>query len=163
MAPPSRPYPAGMDKGAEGLLPVLAAVVGVAFLIGSYWFWSRGREFRSNGVTAQAVVLEKYRKDGEFALENFYARVSFEDEQGRPHQVEVKIISRAWRQLSAGETTGITYLRDDPEKVSFGPVWGRKIIGAFLIFFMLVATGLTIAAIGSMFAALLGRSGGAAG
>ena len=65
--------------------------------------------------------------------------------------------------LSVGETTGITYLRDDPEKVSFGPVWGRKIIGAFLIFFMLVATGLTIAAIGSMFAALLGRSGGAAG
>ena len=152
-----------MDKGAEGLLPVLAAVVGVAFLIGSYWFWSRGREFRSNGVTAQAVVLEKYRKDGEFALENFYARVSFEDEQGRPHQVEVKIISRAWRGLSVGETTGITYLRDDPEKVSFGPVWGRKIIGAFLIFFMVVAAGLTIAAIGSMFAALLGRSGGAAG
>ena len=163
MAPASRPYPAGMDKGAEGLLPVLAAVVGVAFLIGSYWFWSRGREFRSNGVTAQAVVLEKYRKDGEFALENFYARVSFEDEQGRPHQVEVKIISRAWRGLSVGETTGITYLRDDPEKVSFGPVWGRKIIGAFLIFFMVVAAGLTIAAIGSMFAALLGRSGGAAG
>jgi hypothetical protein len=146
-----------MDKGTEGLLPLLAAVVGIVFLLGSYWLWSSGREFRSRGVTARATVLEKYRKDGEFALENFYARVSFEDEQRRPHQVEVKIISRAWRGLSVGETTHITYLRDDPEKVSFGPVWGRQIIGAFLIFFMLVATGLTIAAIGSMFAALLGR------
>ena len=152
-----------MDKGAEGLLPILAAVVGIVFLLGSFWLWSRGREFRSHGVTAKAVVLEKYRKDDEFWLENFYARVSFEDEQRRPHEVEVRIISRAWRMLSVGDTTGITYLRDDPEKVSFGPVWGRQIIGVFLIFFMLVATGLTIAAIGSMFAALLGRSGGAAG
>jgi hypothetical protein len=152
-----------MSKGLEALLPLVAAVVGVTFLAGSFWFWSRGREFRSHGVTARAVVLEKYRKDGEFRLENFYARVSFQDEQARPHEVEVKIISRAWRGLSVGDTTGITYLRDDPEKVDFGPVWGRQIIGAFLIFFMLVSTGLTIAAIGSMISTLLGRSGPAGG
>jgi hypothetical protein len=152
-----------MDKGTEGLLALLAAVAGIAFLIGSYWFWSSGREFRSHGVTARATVLEKYRKEGEFRLENFYARVSFEDEQRRPREVEVKIISRAWRGLSVGDSTHITYLRDDPEKVSFGPVWGRQIIGAFLIFFMVVSAGLTVAAIGSMVAALLGRPGSPGG
>lgn len=148
-----------MSRGLEALLPLIAALVGLTVLAGSIWFWSRGREFRSFGVTARAVVLDKYRKEGGFPLENFYARVRFEDEQGRPHEAEVKIISRAWRALSVGETTSVTYLRDDPRKVDFGPVWGRKIFGIAAIFFMLVSTGLTVAAISSMIAALLKRPG----
>jgi hypothetical protein len=148
-----------MSKGLEALLPLVAAVAGITVLAGSIWFWSRGREFRAYGVTAKAVVLEKFRKEGGFPLENFYARVRFEDEQGRPHEAEVKIISRAWRSLSVGGTTHVTYLRDDPRKVDFGPVWGRKIFGILAIFFMLVSTGLTVAAISSMIGSLLRRPG----
>ena len=147
-----------MGRVSTILVPLAVALVGAIACAAGAWFWTLGREFRSRGVTAQALVLEKYRKGGEFRLENFYARVSYTDARQRPHQVEVKLHSRAWRSVREGETTLITYLADDPEKALGGPRIGRQLVGVFLLFFMVVAAGLTIAALVELSKALFVRT-----
>jgi hypothetical protein len=147
-----------MGKVSTVLVPLAVVLVGAIACTAGAWFWTRGREFRSRGVTAKAVVLRKYRKSDELPLENFYARVSFTDTRQRPHEVDVKLHSRAWRSVSEGETTPITYLEDDPENVLGGPRVGRQIVGAFLLFFVAVSAGLTVFALIELFKALFVRT-----
>jgi len=152
-----------MAKVSTILVPLAVALLGAIACAAGAWFWTLGREFRSRGVTAQALVLEKYRKSDELPLENFYARVSFTDANQRPHEVDVKLHSRAWRSVHEGETTLITYLADDPEKVLGGPRVGRQIVGAFLFFFVAVSAGLTVFALIELFKALFIRTAASGG
>ena len=124
-------------------IPIAVSAVGVAFCVGVLYLRRIGRELRTKGVTARATVVRKLQRDGD-ALENFYAVVSFVDRQHRPHQVEVKVASRVWRGLGEGENTAITYLPDHPETAGLGPVWGRKLVGAILLYLALVGAVVAI-------------------
>ena len=147
-----------MGKASTVLVPLAVALVGAIACAAGFWFWTIGREFRARGVTAQALVLEKFRKSEDFWLENFYARVSFTDAQQRPHEVEVKLHSRIWRGVKQGETTPISYLPEDPERVLAGPRTGRQLVGIVLLFFMAVSAGLSIAGLVELFKALFLRT-----
>jgi len=142
------------------LVPLGVSVAAAAFLALVFFFWRSGRELRSHGVTAEAVVVEKYRKQGE-GLENCYAVFEFTGSDHREHRVEIRVLSRAWHGLRVGEKESITYLPDRPEVAGFGPRAGRQVIGAFLLFMMAVSAAMIVTSIGLLVRQLIAGAGGA--
>jgi len=126
------------------LIPFAAMLAGALFCAVLLYFWRGGKEFRKNGVTTQAVVVKKYRKDR--GLENFYALVSFVDLNLRRQVIEVKIASRVWRGLREGETTAITYLREQPERAEQGPKWGKALVGGVLLYMAAIGALMAVTA-----------------
>lgn len=120
----------------SAVLPLIAMIVGALFCAGALCFWMSGREMRTKGITVQPMVTKKFRKGA--GIENYYALVSFVDRYGRPHSLELKIASRAWRSMREGGTTVITYLPDQPERAVQGPRWAKSLIGFLLLFFVAV-------------------------
>ncbi len=138
----------GTDFFDQVLMPLVGSAIGAGFCAGVLYLRRQGSELRTRGVTARAKILRKLRKPEEGWLENFYAVVSFEDGQHRQHEVEIKVPSRSWRGFSEGETTAITYLPDHPSTAGIGPVWGRKLIGFFLLYIALVGAAMAVLGVG---------------
>ncbi|MCC6858276.1 MAG: hypothetical protein IT158_06940 [Bryobacterales bacterium] len=131
-------------KAQALLIPFGVMMAGALFSTAVVYFWRCGREYRVNGVTTQALVTRKFRKGG--GLENYYALFSFADMNHRPHEVEVKVASRAWHSLREGESTAVTYLAGDPERVAQGPRWAKKLVAGFLLFIATIGVLLTATA-----------------
>ena len=113
---------------------------GALFLFIGWRLWREGRELRSAGVSTDATILKKFRKpeDGSWGgLENYYVRCAWQDAAGATHEIEVKVQSKLWRQLSEGGSVAITYLPGQVETARAGPRWGWKLRGAVGIVIMI--------------------------
>lgn len=142
------------------LVPLAVGAAAAAFFALVFFLWRNGRELRSQGVTTDAVVVEKFRKPGE-GLENCYAVFEFTGADLRVHRVETRVLSRAWHGLRVGEQESITHLPDRPEVVGYGPRAGRQVIGALLLFMMFVSAAMIVTVLGIVIQQLAKGAGAA--
>jgi hypothetical protein len=145
-----------VEGPAKTLFFVCAPIVaGSLVCCGALHFWRSGRDLRKRGVTTQATVAKKLRKGG--GLENYYARLTFVNLQGRQEELELKVRSRAWRMLREGGIETITYLPDQPEKAELGPKWGKQLLGWVFLFFALVGGSMAVTGLVLLIRLLAGK------
>ena len=114
------------------LIAVGSLLIGLAFIYTGQYLWKKGRNLRINGQTATATILRKFRQDNKDALgqlENYYAWCSFQDANGLPRKVEVKIQSKLWHQVSEGTTIQLTYIPNNLMETQFGSKLSWKVRG----------------------------------
>jgi len=90
-------------------------------------------------------------------LENYYARFTFVNLQGRQENLELKVRSRAWRMLREGGIETITYPPDQPEKAEVGPKWGKQLLGWVFLFFTLVGGSMAVTGLVLLIRLLAGK------
>ena len=109
------------------------------------YFWREGRDLRSAGAQARAMLTNKYRRAGDpylFGLENYFVTAEFVDAHQTRRVAEIRVPSRQWHFLRAGTEETIVYLPSNPARARVVSLAGQSAIGAILIFCM---------AIGAMF------------
>lgn len=127
--------------------PVLIGIGGVAFgilfLFLGRALWAGGRELRRQGTSTHADVVRKWRKADDASwggMENCYIQCRYTNATGSLEEIELKVQSRAWRQISEGGRVWLSYIPGRPQSVVLGPFWAQKLRGLVGIVLMLAGT-----------------------
>src|SRR5438874_1539524 len=92
--------------GSLGWTTWNGALVAIAF-----YFFREGRDLRSDGIEARALLVRKFRNpaDAFLGIEDRFVTAQFLDYQGAPHAVNIRVPSRKWFWLREGSTETILY------------------------------------------------------
>jgi hypothetical protein len=77
------------------------------------YFWREGRDLRTAGQEATAILIRKYRRAGDpymLGIENRFVTAQFVDCYGIQRIAEIRVPSRQWQWLREGSTETILYL-----------------------------------------------------
>ena len=142
-----------MKEILKGLLfSCLPMIVGALILAGALYYWRLGREFRDQGVTTQATVVEKRRDRSA----NVFL-MKFSDLNEKPWTVEIRAPAPRSSGIEKGSTWPVTYIPARPEKAEMGRKWGAYIQGWLALLVAAFGGGMLVYGLYLVFNLLTGR------
>lgn len=135
------------SRSFVSLIGAGATLIGaVFFVVGHRLRWTH-RNFSRDVIAARVTIVKKFRKPGAGTwggLENHFIAGHFLDQSGTPREVEVQVMSRAWRSLREGGTTTISYRSGEPERARFASALRSKTQAALGTFLMVIGVAESI-------------------
>lgn len=99
---------------------LLFAIVGTPFLVIAVYQLKIEREVLTDGVFANATLVEKGHSSSGSSSSNYWLKYVFNDPHGAEHIRQAQVKWEQWRQFKDGDTLPIRYMPENPDRNRLG-------------------------------------------
>jgi hypothetical protein len=99
---------------------LLFAIVGTPFLVIAVYQLKIEREVLTDGVFANATLVEKGHSSSRSSSSNYWLKYVFNDPHGAEHIRQAQVKWEQWRQFKDGDTLPIRYMPENPDRNRLG-------------------------------------------
>jgi hypothetical protein len=99
---------------------LLFAIVGTPFLVIAVYQLKIEREVLTDGVFANATLVEKGHGSSRSSSSNYWLKYVFNDPHGAEHIRQAQVKWEQWRQFKDGDTLPIRYMPENPDRNRLG-------------------------------------------